>query len=98
MAIKQRLTIKGMYTGEVSNNLFGVQHQYSKNGKDADKIGWLFNYGKKESVEKEFISSHYKRRKSYTEVDDLRFQLILLTMPKQAGMKPLPTYIENIVN
>ncbi|MEV2770450.1 putative mucin/carbohydrate-binding domain-containing protein, partial [Paenibacillus larvae] len=23
---------KGMYTGEVSNNLFGVQHQYSKNG------------------------------------------------------------------
>ncbi|MDT2287777.1 hypothetical protein P7H17_19315 [Paenibacillus larvae] len=45
-----------MYTGEVSNNLFGVQHQYSKNGKDADKIGWLFDYGEKRKCGKEFIS------------------------------------------
>ncbi|MDT2255581.1 hypothetical protein P7H25_07855 [Paenibacillus larvae] len=60
MVIKQRLTIKGMYTGEVSNNLFGVQHQYSKNGKDADKIGWLFDYGKKESVEKNLYQTIIK--------------------------------------
>ncbi|MDT2182496.1 M60 family metallopeptidase, partial [Paenibacillus larvae] len=74
---------KGMYTGEVSNNLFGVQHQYSKNGKDADKIGWLFDYGKKESVEKNLYQAIIKEGKGYTEVDDLRFQLILLTMLKQ---------------
>ncbi|MDT2261818.1 hypothetical protein P7H06_23255 [Paenibacillus larvae] len=82
MVIKQRLTIKGC-TGEVSNNLFGVQHQYSKNGKDADKIGWLFDYGKKESVEKNLYQAIIKEGKGYTEVDDLRFQLILLTMLKQ---------------
>ncbi|MDT2191207.1 hypothetical protein [Paenibacillus larvae] len=46
---------KGIYTGEVSNNLFGVQHQYSKNGKDADKIGWLFNYGKKKVWKRIYI-------------------------------------------
>ncbi|QHZ52998.1 putative mucin/carbohydrate-binding domain-containing protein [Paenibacillus larvae] len=74
---------KGMYTGEVSNNLFGVQHQYSKNGKDADKIGWLFNYGKKESVEKNLYQAIIKEGKGYEEVNDLRFKLILLTMLKQ---------------
>ena len=40
----------GMYTGEVSNNLFGVQYQYLIYGKEADEKGWLFNYGKKEEV------------------------------------------------
>ncbi|MDT2277570.1 hypothetical protein P7H20_25770 [Paenibacillus larvae] len=54
MAIKQRLTIKGCIL-EKFQIIFGVQHQYSKNGKDADKIGWLFNYGKKESVERIYI-------------------------------------------
>ncbi|MDT2288682.1 hypothetical protein P7H17_25195 [Paenibacillus larvae] len=29
--------------------------------KDADKIGWLFNYGKKESVEKELYQAIIKR-------------------------------------
>ena len=32
---------QGIFTGEVSNNLFGVQYQYSKNEKKADQVGWL---------------------------------------------------------
>ncbi|EMA6341612.1 M60 family metallopeptidase [Bacillus cytotoxicus] len=73
---------QGMYTGEVSNNLFGVQYQYSKYGKKADQIGWLFNYGKKESVEKNLYNAVIKNKKSYDALD-LRQKLIMLTMAKQ---------------
>ncbi|MDT2249141.1 hypothetical protein P7H16_22560 [Paenibacillus larvae] len=55
--------------------------------------------GKKKVWKKNLYQAIIKEGKGYTEVDDLRFQLILLTMLKQKlGMKPLPTYIENIVN
>ncbi|MDT2242926.1 hypothetical protein P7H22_24920 [Paenibacillus larvae] len=51
----------------------------------------------KKGAEKNLYQAIIKEGKGYTEVDDLRFQLILLTMLKQKlGMKPLPTYIENI--
>ncbi|MDT2306411.1 hypothetical protein P7H21_24055 [Paenibacillus larvae] len=40
--------------------------------------------GKKESVEKNLYQAIIKEGKGYTEVDDLRFQLILLTMLKQS--------------
>lgn len=73
---------QGMYTGEVSNNLFGVQYQYSKYGKKADQIGWLFNYGKKESVEKNLYNAVIKENKKYDALD-LRQKLIMLTMAKQ---------------
>ncbi|MDT2305852.1 hypothetical protein P7H21_20605 [Paenibacillus larvae] len=75
---------KGMYTGEVSNNLFGVQHRYSKNGKDADKMVAYLIMGKKKVWKKNLYQAIIKEGKGgYTEVDDLRFQLILLTMLKQ---------------
>lgn len=73
---------QGMYTGEVSNNLFGVQYQYAKYGKQADKIGWLFNYGKKESVEQDLYNKLILQHGNYSSVG-LRNQLILLTMLKQ---------------
>ncbi|WP_242319007.1 putative mucin/carbohydrate-binding domain-containing protein [Bacillus cereus group sp. BfR-BA-01349] len=73
---------QGMYTGEVSNNLFAVQYQYDKYGKEADKIGWLFNYGKKEAVEKNLYSKLVKNNGTYSSID-LRDKLILLTMLKQ---------------
>lgn len=73
---------QGMYTGEVSNNLFGVQYQYEKYGKKADQIGWLFNYGKKEAVEKNLYTKMVKQDGTYGSVD-LREKLILLTMLKQ---------------
>ncbi|WP_371411522.1 putative mucin/carbohydrate-binding domain-containing protein [Bacillus toyonensis] len=73
---------QGMYTGEVSNNLFAVQYQYEKYGKKADQIGWLFDYGKKDKVEKNLYSALIKNNGSYDSVD-LREKLILLTMLKQ---------------
>ncbi|EJP86652.1 putative mucin/carbohydrate-binding domain-containing protein [Bacillus cereus] len=79
---------RGIYTGEVSNNLFGVQYQYSKYGKKADQIGWLFDFGKKETVEKNLYNAIIKENKKYNDLDpkkklDLRQNLILLTMAKQ---------------
>lgn len=72
----------GMYTGEVSNNLFGVQYQYTKYGKKADQIGWLFNYGKKDAVENSLYKTLVTDKGGYADVD-LRGKLILLTMLKQ---------------
>ena len=73
---------QGMYTGEVSNNLFAAQYEYEKYGKEADTIGWLFDYGKKESVEKNLYTKLVKNNGTYDTVD-LREKLILLTMLKQ---------------
>ncbi|WP_218951293.1 putative mucin/carbohydrate-binding domain-containing protein [Bacillus sp. AR2-1] len=73
---------QGIYTGEVSNNLFGVQYQYSKYGKKADQVGWLFNFGKKQAVEKNLYNAVMKENKEYDELD-LRQKLILLSMAKQ---------------
>ncbi|MFC0233467.1 putative mucin/carbohydrate-binding domain-containing protein [Vagococcus entomophilus] len=72
----------GMYTEEVSNNLFGVQYQYKYYGKQADKIGWLFNYGKKAGVEKNLYQKMVIDAGGYNQAD-LREKLILLTMLKQ---------------
>lgn len=72
----------GMYTGEVSNNLFGVQYQYKYYGKQADKVGWLFNYGKKAAVEKNLYKKMVIDAGNYSQAD-LREKLILLTMLKQ---------------
>lgn len=72
----------GMYTGEVSNNLFGVQYQYNKYGKKADDIGWLFNYGKKDAIEKSLYNKLVKSGGTYASVD-LREKLILLSLLKQ---------------
>lgn len=73
---------KDMYTGEVSNNLFGVQYQYEKYGKKADEIGWLYDSGKKESVENVLYDKLIRDGNTYHDVD-LREKLILLSMFKQ---------------
>ncbi|MBO0475404.1 M60 family metallopeptidase [Enterococcus ureasiticus] len=73
---------RGMYTGEVSNNIFAAQYQYEKYGKDADKFGWLFNHGKKEQVENTLYNKMIKNNGTYDSVD-LREKLILLMMLKQ---------------
>ncbi|MFS7261279.1 putative mucin/carbohydrate-binding domain-containing protein [Carnobacterium divergens] len=74
---------KGMYTGEVSNNLYAVDYQYSQYGKEADKVGWLFNYGRKDAVEKELYQALIKDGKGYESINDHRYRLILLTMMQQ---------------
>lgn len=72
----------GMYTGEVSNNLFGTQYQYSKYGKATDQNGWLFDYGKKERVEKELYDLMMKQDGTYAAASH-RQKLILLSLLKQ---------------
>ncbi|WP_143140039.1 putative mucin/carbohydrate-binding domain-containing protein, partial [Enterococcus haemoperoxidus] len=81
----------GMYTGEVSNNLFGVQYQYDKYGKKADDSSWLFNYGNKASVESGLYTKLVSNNGTY-DSGDLREKLILLTMLKQkAGNEAFTT-------
>lgn len=72
----------GMYTGEVSNNLFGVQYQYKKYGKEADEIGWLFDYGNKDKVESTLYDKMMYHNGTYESID-LREKLILLSLLKQ---------------
>ncbi|UQS83680.1 M60 family metallopeptidase [Bombilactobacillus thymidiniphilus] len=72
----------GMYTGEVSNNLFGVQYQYAKYDKKADQTGWLFDYGNKETVENNLYQDLVTKHGTY-DSSDLRGQLILLSLLKQ---------------
>ncbi|WP_088825587.1 putative mucin/carbohydrate-binding domain-containing protein [Listeria goaensis] len=81
---------KGMYTGEVFNNLYGVQYQYEHYGKAADKNGWLFDYGNKKAVEEGLYESLIEKNGTYESVG-LREKLILLTMLRQkAGNDALP--------
>ncbi|WP_207695509.1 hypothetical protein DOK67_0000136 [Enterococcus sp. DIV0212c] len=74
----------GMYTGEVSNNLFAVQYQYEKLGKEqADKKGWLFDQGNRNRVDNQLYQELVRTNKSYNEIGDLRLKLLMLTLLKQ---------------
>ena len=77
----------GMYTGEVSNNIFGVQYQYGKFGKEADNVGWLFNFGKKQQVDDGLYNDVFNKNFKYNDLD-LRAKLLVYVMLKQrAGDK-----------
>lgn len=78
---------KGMYTGEISNNLFGVQYQYDTYGKNADNMTWLFNYGKRVEVDNTLYRQAITEGKGYGEINDHRSRLVLLTMLKQKAGK-----------
>ncbi|MGX7244644.1 putative mucin/carbohydrate-binding domain-containing protein [Enterococcus quebecensis] len=75
---------QGMYTGEVSNNLFGVQYQYEKLGKEkADRNGWLFDYGNRNKIDNELYQELVRSNKGYNEINDLRLKLLMLSLLKQ---------------
>ena len=64
----------------------------------ADQVGWLFNFGKKEQVERNLYNALMKENKNYDDLD-LRQKLILLTMAKQKlAMKLLQKCIKVIEN
>lgn len=70
---------KGMYTGEVANNLLAVLFTYEHRGKaDGDKKSWLYNYNKKQAVEASLYDALINNEQGYAGVD-LRRRLILLT-------------------
>lgn len=72
----------GMYTGEISNNLFGVQYEYNiLFGKEADKKGGLFE-GKKDTVERSMYEHMIYEKRTYAEAK-ANEKLILLAMLKQ---------------
>ncbi|WP_260445416.1 putative mucin/carbohydrate-binding domain-containing protein [Listeria booriae] len=74
---------RGMYTGEVSNNLFGAQYEYDTYGRDeADRIGWMFGIGYKTQIENNLYTKMVKNFGTYGSVG-LREQLILLALLKQ---------------
>ncbi|SDB82775.1 Peptidase M60, enhancin and enhancin-like [Leuconostocaceae bacterium R-53105] len=73
---------QGMYTREVSNNLFCVQYEYDKYGKKADQVGWLFDFGNRDRVEAEMDAKWLNTSHLYDPMD-YRQKLILLTMLRQ---------------
>ncbi|MBP2097744.1 putative mucin/carbohydrate-binding domain-containing protein [Enterococcus rivorum] len=77
----------GMYTGEVSNNIFASRYHYNKYGKKADEMSWLFDYNRKNIVENNLYNSMINNKLTYDAVN-LREKLILLTLLNQkAGEK-----------
>lgn len=74
---------KGMYTGEVSNNLLAVYYQYDTYGKFADDFTSLFNNGKREQVDNELYEKYIIEGKGYEELNDYRHNLVMLTMLNQ---------------
>ncbi|WP_248706075.1 putative mucin/carbohydrate-binding domain-containing protein, partial [Convivina praedatoris] len=73
---------QGMYTREVSNNLFCIQYEYEKYGKRADQVGWLFDFGNRKAVEDAMDVAWVNGNHSYEAMDN-RQKLILLTMLRQ---------------
>lgn len=70
---------KGMYTGEISNNLLVTLFIYEHKGKiEGDRSSWLYNYGKKESVEASLYELLINQNQGYANLDHRR-RLILLT-------------------
>ncbi|MBC1936854.1 enhancin, partial [Listeria grandensis] len=72
---------KGMYTGEVFNNVFGALFQYKEMGKkEADSTGWLFS-GNKAKADAELYKSLVKNPGTYESVstrDKLFLHMLLL--------------------
>ncbi|EMG29240.1 enhancin family protein [Listeria fleischmannii subsp. fleischmannii LU2006-1] len=80
---------RGMYTGEVFNNLYGVEYQYKLYGKQADELGWLFDYGRKERVENGLYTSLIEQNGTYHSVG-VREKLVFLSLLRQkAGNEAL---------
>lgn len=70
---------KGMNTGEVWNNIYGVIYTYKKFGRDvADKNTWLYDYGKKNEIEMRIKHLIDKNTMNYNQ-QGLRDQLIILS-------------------
>ncbi|MFS1148002.1 immunoglobulin-like domain-containing protein, partial [Enterococcus hirae] len=76
---------KGMNSGEVWNNIYGVFYQYEKLGKEeADRIGWL--YGKnKQNLEQQMLNAILQENPSYQSLDVRKELLILSNIIDKAG-------------
>ncbi|MGR3741728.1 putative mucin/carbohydrate-binding domain-containing protein [Companilactobacillus sp. DQM5] len=62
--------------GEVSNNILGAYYDFQKFGIDTDNKGWIFDYGKRDTVESK-LSNQLKAGKSFSKLE-LREKLILI--------------------
>jgi hypothetical protein len=74
----------GMYTGEVSNNLFNVEYLYEHNPGLQDKDNWLWSYGKKQNTENEMYQQAVVNGTAYDDLE-ANFQLLVLVMLKQGA-------------
>ncbi|MFS1046757.1 toxin Cry1Ac domain D-VI-related protein [Enterococcus faecium] len=69
----------GMPSGEVWNNIYGVIYRYKKLGKEeADQTTWLYDYGRKDQLEKNLAQTINSSNPSYKD-QNLRNQLIILS-------------------
>lgn len=77
---------KGMYTGEVSNNLLAVLFTYEHRGKTVgDKNSWLYNYNKKKSVEDSLYQLLVGQQKRYADLDHRRRLVLLSDLTQSVG-------------
>ncbi|EOV3185515.1 putative mucin/carbohydrate-binding domain-containing protein, partial [Enterococcus faecalis] len=77
---------KGIYTGEVSNNLLCVFYLSEHMGQEyVEKSSWLFNYGNKTGIETNMYQKIWEEGMSYSSAGDHRLRLVLLTSLVQTG-------------
>ncbi|MBC6314424.1 Ig-like domain-containing protein [Listeria grandensis] len=78
---------RGMYTGEVFNNIFAALFQYQDIGKkEADSTGWLFN-GNKVKTDADLYKSMVKNPGTYETVSTREKALLQLSMLQKAGFE-----------
>ncbi|MBC1475933.1 enhancin, partial [Listeria grandensis] len=76
---------KGMYTGEVFNNIFGATFQYKEMGKkEADRDGWLFD-GNKAKIETNLYQKMVKNPGTYESVDTREKLILQMVLLQKAG-------------
>lgn len=89
-------TDREMYTDEVSNNLLAILFTYEHRGKiEGDTNSWLYNFGKKSSIEDKLYGQLITSGKDYDKLD-YRGKLILLTNLTQSVGKDRWIYLNKL--
>lgn len=84
---------RGMDTGEVWNNLYGVIYNYKKLGKEeADRNTWLYDYGKKSKLETHFKNLVNNNQMNYNQQGQREKLIILSNLIDKAGEDGLSNF------
>lgn len=87
---------RGMDTGEVWNNIYGVIYTYKKLGKEAaDRNTWLYDYGKKTKYETKFMNLINQGSMNYKAIGQRDRLIVLSNLIDKAGDDGLPNFYKN---
>ncbi|MDQ8448596.1 toxin Cry1Ac domain D-VI-related protein [Enterococcus faecium] len=84
---------RGMDTGEVWNNLYGVIYNYKKLGREeADRNTWLYDFGKKSKLENHFKNLVNNNQMNYNQQGQREKLIILSNLIDKSGENGLSNF------